>query len=302
MNESLEKDFSKTIDSLNELIALIDSNNFPKITEIVSRVNSLKNEYRKSLELNSHPHVRAVLENELDAIVLEFAEKQKDLGLINFSIEENISIDNWNRIISSSRKILNLIALMNPKGQCDFTFGHNGFEIIVAELGEFDIDQVRPRAYALTREFLDQSMIFTFDVRENSLVEFSLRWDEDNNELLVFYNLEKKLEIGMPALLSKFVIESQNLSKRGQHLVYTFDQDFNFRRVENDVTPELSSTVTVLHFSFLFRPLSLIIPMKGQVLPAVRVSEKPGWLPLWSEQDVGKVEFQFIDWFKLIQS
>lgn len=301
LNENLDKNFLKTLSSLNELVALVDTRNINKISEIYSRVNSLREEMEKNLHLEKHPYVKELLEREFDSLVMDFADKNKSIKNLNILLEQSLELETWNKVLPALKKFFDLMTKLNPIGELNISVASNSVSVTVDSIGEFDIEFVRPRAYALTRELLDQSMIVTFNVEENA-VKFKLHWQGNQNQILLFSNESSDMNIGFSACLSDYIIDEKTLTKKGDHLVYSIDQEFNFQRIQFDANTDSFATSTILHFSFLFRPLSLIIPMRGQILPAMKVSDGPGWLPMWSEQDVGQRNFQFIDWFKIIQS
>jgi len=301
MNETLEGKYNQTLTALNELFEMVDLKDLTKVSEVYSRVNSLKAEVEKSFKLDKHPAVKNLLERELDGLLLSFAEKNHSLQQVSVQVDRNQDIEAWNRNLTWTTKVLELVTLFQPQGNFACTMTANKLTLKFDRLGDFDVELVRPRSYSLTRELLDHQGMLTFNVLEDGL-EFVLCWEEHQNYLWVFQEAETGIHFALPKLISNYEITSESLAKKGKHLTYTFDRNFSLRETENLQNSEQKDAQTILHFSFLFRPVSFIIPYEGQILPATRIQGKPGWQPLWSGQDVGQISIQFIDWFKLIQS
>lgn len=301
MNEALEGKYNQTLTALNELFEMVELKDLTKVSEVYSRVNSLKAEVEKSFKLDQHPAVKSLLERELDGHILAFAEKNNSLNSVTVQVDRNQDIEAWNRNLTWAVKLLDLVTLFKPEGDFDCQMTGQRLSLRFERLGEFDVEMVRPRSYFLTRELLDNKGMLTFNVEENS-IEFNLSWEDHQNYLWVFQDQETGMHFALPQIIANYEIDSENLAKKGKHLTYTFDRNFSLRETENLEFSEQKEAETILHFSFLFRPVSFIIPYEGQILPAMRIQGKPGWQPLWSGQDVGQISIQYVDWFKLIQS
>jgi hypothetical protein len=136
-----------------------------------------------------------------------------------------------------------------------------------------DLENRRTDLYRLTRWFLKKEMILTFslDKIEDDCAEIQLRLkfaDQNNQIMLLDSPLKKTPLVGLSASLVDYKVSHNFASRLGRHLCIEITDDFGVEkhyRMPKRICSE-KSQAEIMHFAFLFRPVSFIIPRAGRLI------------------------------------
>ena len=83
----------------------------------------------------------------------------------------------------------------------------------------------------------------------------------------------RKCSIGLPNLVVNYFLPKEDLLKKSKHLILEITDQMNLKHNDQVSFKEIgldklvSSGKEIIHFHFLFRPISLIIPRRGNIFP-----------------------------------
>jgi hypothetical protein len=135
-----------------------------------------------------------------------------------------------------------------------------------------ELENRRIEIYRLTRWFLKQGMILTFShgsiLNDETEMTLKLRLPDLANQVALL-DFEKKGTplVGLSPIIADYKVSSDAALRLGRHLCIEITEDLNvekYYRLPRRVLNEKSST-EIMHFAFLFRPVSFIIPRRSRL-------------------------------------
>ena len=166
--------------------------------------------------------------------------------------------------------------------------------------------ELREETYRMIRHFLNKKVLFTFEIFELSDpeyidLEFKFTYHSKDSGYYMINNPEQ-MSFVFDSFVKKFVLNSSEAMMKGKHEVYLIDKNCTLKTFSNksikqvfDSSVELPfDGTTILHFPFLFRPLSLIIEGKEKVPSSLRTTK--------AEQDLSQEKQGNSDWDGVAES
>jgi hypothetical protein len=154
-------------------------------------------------------------------------------------------------------------------------------------------------------------MLLTFKGEKTvrtGLYKLTLNIDISHDEHLVYRlpfkpNSKRNYLVGFSNVLANYRVQFDEISKIGEHQIIDVGNDLtvktyigipNLSRIE-------STNKEILHFSFLFRPISIILPMRGTLSIDNLFRETSTNEEEESKHDVS-ISYRTIDFFSLFNS
>ncbi len=281
-------DYRQGIEALEDLKRLGNMD----IAPLVSRIHHhVENIYRDSYnELSGVSHFNQV-ESALTSLFDSFIDKivTDSVGISRLQIKgnrEEFTLSDWNKHLAVIQYFINVIAC--------FDFLNLGELIIKKDAivfkGELPIssnlEAKREEIYKYTRLLLKEKSILTFSVnnhQDDNLIYLTLKLDmpvEVNQVYVLPVSKDKSLDntsyISLPGTITRYIFQRpEELSKIKQVCIEITEQ---LHILRYDRIPESFNQLfphkEVIHFNFLFRPVSIIIPNRGQLLPIHRIKRE----------------------------
>jgi len=175
---------------------------------------------------------------------------------------------------------------------------------------ELDLSECRQKIYKFTRELLQMRVLatFQFDEKENTLV---LKFDFSHDEgffYAVDVTAKSNMYIGFSSTFPNYEVDFKILNSLGPHLIFEITEDLDvlkWSKLPDHMMNQIRDR-KVVHFDFLFRPISIIIPNRGHLVGAhdlQKCIEARKKIDLELKQDVYRYNnypFTHVDFFKLI--
>lgn len=277
--KNYQYDFEKSLSTLEDIQMLSEFSVSPLVSHAYYYLTEMK---RKADAISSgrvaqFDQVGKVLDEKLSLIIEEFFCNKSRFKNFSFKKQtQNIDLKKWNLVLETIPEILSLVTLFNYHGSVDVAFDENKFLISGLILEDGNLERSRKLIYVITRKLLREKVLLTFNLEKTArtgLFKLDLKADLSHDETLeyrVHFKLNKNEHymVGFSNIFTQYRTQLEDVQAVGKHNVVEIGCDMSVKHYMG--LPELtrieSANKEILHFPFLFRPLSIILPMKGKLV------------------------------------
>lgn len=302
-------DYQKSLETLEDIQLLSEFSISPLVSNAYFYLTQMK---RKADAASSSPITRydavsSVLDEKLASIIDEFFSNKSRFKGFNYTHSTHkIELKKWNLILEIMPEVLSLLTLFNYHGTVDVSLNENRFKVSGLVLEDGNLELSRKLIYVITRKLLRAKVLLTFNIEKTAragLFKLDLKVDISHDETLSYRvkfdtGPKEQYIISFSNIFCQYRAFLENVKAVGEHTIIEINNDLSIRHFIG--LPELTRTESankeILHFSFLFRPVSIILPMKGSLVTdaysrSLDDEDK-------RKQDVSK-HFRTIDFFSL---
>ena len=274
-----QDDFEKSLDALMDIqmlseftVSPIVSHAYFYLSEMKRKADALKTGQRGQLS-----NIQNVLETKMTEIFdLHFKESSRFKSYTLIKSTKNIDLNKWNQLFDTIPEILSLTTFFNYHGEVGVLFDENRIEISGLVLEDGNIETNRKLIYVITRKLLRAKVLLTFSLEKSAragLIKLVLKADISHNENYTYrvpfkVSAKEYYIVGFSNILHRYRTQLDDVKKAGKHNIIEIDNELNVKH-SFDI-PELTTTESankeILHFPFIFRPVSIILPVKGSLV------------------------------------
>jgi hypothetical protein len=311
MENDYRDNFEKSLETLEDIQYLSAFSLSPLIGRAYFHLSEMK---RKADAANfgiaSHyDAVSNVLDEKIASILDDFfIEKSKFKGLNYTKSTAKIDLKKWNLILETLPEILSIVSVLSFHGIMDVDLNENHLVISGTVLQDAQLEINRKFIYVITRKLLRKKILLTFKGEKtvrNGLFKLTLNVDISHDEGLV-YRLpfkptpKRNYLVGFSNVLANYRAQYDQVARIGDHQIIEVGNDLSVKTYMG--IPNLSriesTNKEILHISFLFRPISIILPMRGTLSIDTLCRETNVNDEEESKHDVS-VSYRTIDFFSL---
>lgn len=302
---SYHDDFEKSLSTLEDIQLLSEFALSPLIGRAYYYLSEMK---RKADEKTTSPvtkfdNVSKVLDEKLESIFSDFfSNKTRFKGFDYSKSTSKIDLKKWNLILDVVPEVLSVVTLFNYHGSVNVRLDENRLLVSGMILEEGHLQMNRKFIYVVTRKLLRQKVLLTFSLEKTArpgLFRLDLKVDISHDEALVYkvkFNVGPKENycVGFSNIFCHYRALLEDVKEAGEHTVIEVGNDLAVKTFQGvpDLSRLESANKEILHFPFLFRPVSIILPVKGNL------SSEAFTRGLTGEQDVSAY-YRTIDFFSL---
>jgi hypothetical protein len=187
---------------------------------------------------------------------------------INFQTKK-LKMASFDIILEALPLFSEVIRLLPFAGQAELSIVNDGMKFDGRLLFTDELENKRVALYALTRKLLSKGILLTFrhGPLTNGQADLTLdvRFPDQTGRLYLLDLENHKLPlVGFSAQLNHYEIHAHDLARLGRHLMIEVTKELNVEKFYRPSRRLLhaDSGLEILHFAFLFRPVSLIIPKR----------------------------------------
>ena len=292
-----KKDYDKGLDTLMDIQQLSDQS----MTKVLEQAFFYFSEIKRKADvisinnISKYESLRSTLKNHFNNILIEhFSNKKKYKG---FNLVENfqeLDLDSWNSLLALLPDVMGVVDLINYHGGVDINLSSSELKFSGFVLENNHLEMNRRLIYSLTRSLMNQEVLLTFkitDSEKKGLKKLEITADYSKfNSLDYCFDISENgniFKVKLSGIVSKYILSKADFDKIGEHTIYEILSNGDIKkRVLDQETIDYSSK-EILHFSFLFRPISIILPMKGSFQNSSAIAHLDDVISM-SEQDVFK--------------
>lgn len=305
--------YLQSMNIVEDICMLADDSLMPVLNRFSYHLFELNKELDRVSSVSTLGKIDQFLKSSVNGIVREFSLRQNDISRIDVEIQSGLDdLEKWNKLLEVLPTSLEIVSYFSWSGPIHVIFDMDGLKITGDILGNQDIEKHRPVIYRLSRRLFANKSLMTFRIDKS--------FGSDCSKLTMFVDLshsEKScysidltetcgFHLGFSNIFEKYRF-SPSLANVGKHTCVEITKNITLKTYSG--IPEgvdwCQSTREIIHFSFLFRPLSIIIPKRGKVFPLGvfnRSGDTGSDVPERAGQDVGMhgQNFHYIDFFSLV--
>jgi hypothetical protein len=277
-DKNYQNDFEKSLKTLEDIQYLSEFSISPLIgrayyylSEMKRKADSLKLGQVSGFEL-----VANVLDEKLEAIFNEYYSNKHKFKEYEYKKDTSkIDLQKWNLILEIIPEVLSVVGLFNYHGKVETFLNENRILISGHIRQDSSLDINRKFIYVITRKLIKRKVLLTFDVAESGrtgLYKLDLKIDISHDDSLVYKVLFKPSSmfnhvIGFSNIFCHYRSQFDDVKMIGDHNVIEVCNDLSVRHTFGipDLSRIESANKEILHFPFLFRPVSIILPLKGNL-------------------------------------
>lgn len=274
-----QDDFEKSLSTLEDIQMLSEFTVSPLVSHAYFYLSEMKRKADaiSSGQVSHFDQVGKVLDEKLTSIVEEFfGNKGRFKNYTFYKNTQRIDLKKWNLILETIPEILSMVTLFNYHGAVDVRFDDSRLLVSGLILEDGNLERSRKMIYVITRKLLRNKVLLTFNLEKTAragLFKLDLKADLSHDDSLVYrvnfkVNKSEQYMVGFSNIFTQYRAQLEDVKAVGEHNIVDIGSDLSTKHYMG--VPELtrieSANKEILHFPFLFRPLSIILPMKGNLV------------------------------------
>lgn len=276
-NRNYQNDFDMSLATLEDIQLLSEFSMSPLIGRAYYHLSELKRKAdANSLGQVAHyDMVAKVLDEKFESICTEFFSNKAKFKSFEYSKSTaKIDLKKWNLIFEVIPEVLSIVSLFNFHGTMETRLDESRLLISGMILEDGHLQMNRKFIYVVTRKLLRQKVLLTFNLEKTArtgLFKLDLKVDISHDESLAYkVNFKTNKEnylVGFSNIFCHYRSLLEDVQSVGEHHVIEVNSDLTVKHYFGvpDLSRLESANKEILHFSFLFRPVSIILPMKGNL-------------------------------------
>lgn len=313
MDRSIEREFYQGLEALDDLHKLGRSDQYPLINRAIHHLNEVKRSVdEKQNSLGSYPRLNRLFQGFILKNLKSLKEQTK-ISKVKCDMDSNaVSIEKMDLLLEVFPLVTTAVGFFDFNGEMQVSLNENAIEFTGQALLTEEMEKRRPEAYKITRQLLSKGLVLTYQcigVDQNGQSKLSLRCTmaHDLNQVYGLDFLDSfGVVIGFSNIFPQFRSSREYLKQVGKHICIEITNELKVERTYRLTARHLkeNADVEILHFAFLFRPVSIIIPKEGRLYSShlFGLTRDTGRENFSSQQEVeNRVNtFRYIDFFSLI--
>lgn len=277
--KSNSQHFKRGLESLDDIQSLGQREILPLIQQAQFHFAGLKSSLdEQASSMQGLSSINRLLGHYFEMSITKYFHRTVGAKQLNSFIDnDKMDLVRWNRVVESLPLMVALADIFDFKELISITLD-DGFLKIGGRVFELDgVLKERAKVYSLFRALCNKKVLTTYSVEDSkggALIEliFDLR---ENPQLVYAFHWRELSFFGLSHIFSHYKVsegEVKSFLCSGENqaaLFYHISDRFTLERVDNPskLQEHAKESFEILHFPFLFRSLSLIIPRKGEVYP-----------------------------------
>jgi hypothetical protein len=271
-------DFEMSLSTLEDIQLLSEFSLSPLIGRAYFHLSEIKRK-ADAASLGQVAHydmVAKVLDEKFESIFTDFfSNKSKFKNFNYYKSTAKVDLKKWNLILEIIPEVLSVVSLFNYHGAIETRLDESRLLISGMILEEGHLQMNRKFIYVVTRKLLRQKVLLTFNLEKTArvgLFKLDLKVDISHDDSLV-YKVKFKASpkenylVGFSNIFCRYRTLLEDVKAVGEHNIVEIGNDLVVKHSLGvpDLSRIESANKEILHFPFLFRPVSIILPVKGNL-------------------------------------
>lgn len=276
--KSYQTDYENSLKTLEDIQYLSEFSISPLIGRAYYHLSEMKRkaDALKLGQVSEFEYVSQVLDQKSEEIFNDFfSNKSKYKEFEYKKSTSKIDLQKWNLILEIIPEVLSVVSLFHYLGKVEANLNENRLSISGHIRQDTNLEYNRKFIYVVTRKLLKKQVLLTFKLEESGrtgLFNLVLKVDISHDDSLDYRVLFKPTQtmhylIGFSNIFCHYRCLIDDVKMIGEHNVIEVCNDLSVRNTFAipDLSRIESANKEILHFPFLFRPVSIILPVKGNL-------------------------------------
>lgn len=264
LNNHLEKSKAQ----LKNLFELSDPKNDSLVIQAIQHLEALENEL-KTGDSGLSQKIVHLLTQELINIYTEFLCHSSFQGLnLFFGRQTFSSTESLFKIIEALPSFFKVISYFRFKPDAFISIHENEVLIQGYLLDEQNFEKFKTEIYCEMRRLLSQHSFLTYEISQDNLILIKCTFDNPKQSYCLRFRRNSSCVVLLPSIISQF---ETHTPPKFPHLCLEITDDLRLVKQQgvpqNMTEGQSPDDKVIFHFPFVFRPLSLIIPTRGKIMP-----------------------------------
>ncbi len=277
-HDSYLEDFEKSLTTLEDIQLLSEFSLSPLIGRAYFHLSEMKRKADASTNQNgvTYDTVSRILDEKFESIISEFFNNQSKFKDFDYKKSTSkIDLKKWNLILEIIPEVLSVVTLFNYHGTIEVQ-QDEGRLLISGQIFEANyLNMNRKFIYVVTRKLLREKVLLTFNLERTTrtgLLKLDLKVDISHDDTLIYKvnfkpTARENYFVGFSNIFCHYRAKLEQINQVGEHNIIEIGSDLSVNHFFGlpDLTRMESANKEILHFPFLFRPVSIILPIKGNL-------------------------------------
>ena len=273
-----QSDYEMSLSTLEDIQLLSEFSLSPLIGRAYFHLSEIKRK-ADAASLGQVAHydmVAQVLDDKFESIFSEFfSNKSKFKNFDYYKSTTKIDLKKWNLIFEIIPEVLSVVSLINYHGSIETSLDESRLLVSGMIIEDGILQMNRKFIYTVTRKLLRQKVLLTFNLEKTAkagLFKLDLKVDISHDDTLVYkvnfkVNNKENYLVGFSNIFCRYRALFENIKALGEHNVIEVSNELEVKHSFGipDLSRLESANKEILHFPFLFRPVSIILPIKGNL-------------------------------------
>ncbi len=273
MDHNIEKNFIQGIRTLEDIYKLGGIELSPLIDRVHHHLFEIRRQAQDYVEgVECFRQIKLFLETQIDRMIYSFFKDCRSYAEFDYWKQtESLTLNKWNLILEILPEVFELIQLFELQEAVSFGITSRYIELKAGVSVDEELVGKREKAYKITRNLLKNRCLLTFDVFESAkddlfYMSFKVDHSHSDREVYACYVNNDTL-LGFSNIFAQYTLDRKGAFFLGSHLCLLIHEDGTIEKrkslpklcFENEFDGE------IFHFSFLFRPVSIIMKRRGKL-------------------------------------
>lgn len=267
----------------------------------------------QTFDLSQFKALDSFLNNSFKELIHHYFLNKSHAKQVNIhSKSSQIKVNTWNKLIDSLPIVLEVISCFKFESTFNVNLSDEGIDFNFVMKNDDLSEDSRTKVYSLYRKLFQRQCLLTYSIEEEELdtsnCQVTLKLDlSDNCENAYGFDVlaDENIFVGLPCCFARYVVKNEKFESRGPCLEITEDLELISHRKFPKTYWRQNEDKELISFPFLFRPLSIIIPKKGKLIPYKNVGTEGNTgsaIPSSSKDTyLSKMQVHFLDFFSYFQ-
>ena len=272
-----QSDFEMGLSTLEDIQLLSEFSLSPLIGRAYFHLSEIKRkaDFINMGQVAHYEAVTKIFDEKFESIFTEYlSDKSKFLDFKYYKSTSKIDLKKWNLIFEIIPEVLSVVSLFQVSGEIKTHLNENQIRISGMIKEESILQLNRKFIYIVTRKLLRQKVLLTFNLgqsEKDGLFKLDLKVDISHDENLSYqvnFNVGPKENylLSFSNIFFKYRVKFESVKDFGDHNIVEVTNDLEVKHYTGILdSNSLELSKEILHFPFLFRPVSIILPMKGNL-------------------------------------
>ena len=275
--QKIEKSFQKGLKSLEQINILGGQDISPLVGAANHHFSELRRKALEGIDKNKDfEKLNGFLANHLEAVFQNYIKESKSISQAQIHFNDySWGNREWNYVINIIPEMLKVLDLLNVSTNIQLAQEKEAFVLRSWISHDYSVENSRAEIYSIFRTLLKNKILMTYSLKPNvrkdeSIIE--LRFDLSHNDDQVYcIESSKNSSLEFSNVFSNYELLKTEEYPHYKHNILEIDKNFNLKKNETNISELIDlendedNKKQVIHFSFLFQPLTLILPQKGKL-------------------------------------
>jgi hypothetical protein len=285
--EKIENSFQKSLQGLEEIQLLGGKDLTPLIANVSFHLAELKRTALETIDENQcFENLNNLLISHIESFFIEYIKQNNKLSQaqIYFS-DKSWGNKEWNSILKIIPDMLSLMDLISFKKNVQLVQDKDVFKLRGWIGQDCSIEKKRTEIYSIFRNLLKHKTLLTYKIIETekydeSILEIVFDLSHNENMRYEVHGDKGFGMIGFSNVFSTYEIKDQDKNPMFKHHILEINRELELNRISY-IPENLNTTSKVIHFPFMFQPISFIIPNAGELKYREESLQKKNYIDLF---------------------